>query len=71
MATTGWTAADEKLDAELEAKIAKYTEKIWNTDSDITVAARVCCSGKDKVSSQVVKPCTSSKVTRMASKNVT
>jgi len=60
MATTGWSAADEKLDAELEAKIAKYTEKIWNTDSDITIAARVYCSGKDKVSFQETKPLTSS-----------
>jgi len=60
MATTGWTAADEKVDAELEAKIAKYTEKIWNTDSDITVVARVCCSGKDKVSLEVSKHQTSS-----------
>jgi hypothetical protein len=44
------TTADEKLDTELEAKIAKYTEKIWNTDSDVTVVARAFCSGKDKVS---------------------
>ena len=50
MAMTRGPAADENLDTEVEAKIAKYSEKIWNTDSDITVVARVCCPGKDKVS---------------------
>lgn len=65
MTTTGSSAADERVDADVEAKIAKYTERVWNTDSDITVVARECSSGKDRVSFQVFRPQASAGITRV------